>query len=157
MGKLLVIKGADFSAVAVTQVIPIGGGAVTTTNRALLTDEKYYKVVNGALSEYDGEGWASKLIPVHSNLEVESLVGTISEGASGNIIPAIIFLSGNSITNFMNGSELYGTAISASPGFAKVSGQITIPSGATHMILQTVRTNPPGDLDAEISWDDTEN
>lgn len=151
MGKRIIIKGADFSQVAVLN------NQVVKTCEELLTDRGFYHITrtNPKTMAYEASGgtYYSAIIPLHPNMYVETAIGLIasSVGTSGTKdIPCVAFLSGGSMSDFIQGSQIYAT--NKTDGvFASFSGILNPPANATHVLINT-NTGHGGSLNAIISW-----
>ena len=106
MGKKLIIKGADFSANAVT------GVRVVKTCGELLTVDGFYSIENGAISFTEStSGWHTAILPLHANMYVENATALCYEDRDNpnmiNHVPSIIFLSSDSMAGYISGSEIF--------------------------------------------------
>lgn len=157
MGKILIIKNADFSQVAIDKITPPEPEIVTTTttNAELLTNLSYYEIVEGnTLLNKTSENnyWYSIIIPVHKNMYIEYIIGTYRHSTK---IPPIIYLSSDNISNYIQGSEVYGSIMLSTNSFAGFSGYLNPPDNATHVIIQTNEHVETSNMNAIISWEDS--
>lgn len=149
MGKKLIIKGADFSEVAV-EIEEVH------TNRELLTTNGSYSVSRNTpktLELSSSENWRTAILELHNNMYIENATAMRGED-KGNPnfpkdVPEIIFLSGDSIEDYIQDSEVY--VLGQSGAFGTFTGILEAPEGATHVIINTI-VNNGGDLNAVISW-----
>lgn len=152
MGKKLIIKGADFSANAVT------GVRVVKTCGELLTVDGFYSIENGVISFSEStSGWHTAILPLHDNMYVENATALCYEDRVNpnmqNHVPSVIFLSSGSISGYISGSEIFVPRTGGSTvHFATYSGTLAPPAGATHVIINSLYTQG-GSADSEISWD----
>ena len=154
MGKSIIIKGADFSNVAVPR-------DYIHTSGELLTFKGFYDWVSSgqALAEEsrpDGT-WRSGILPLEDNMYVEKAVGLYSdrktEPSLTNHMPAIAFLSSADISDFIVGSEIFPERPTGATGYFGVfSGVLAPPPGATHVII-TTNYGQGGSPDDIIAWD----
>lgn len=151
MGKKIIINGADFSQVAVA------GASVHTTSE-LLTDRGYYYISrtnpkNIVFESVPNGAYYSGIIPVKNNMYVENATALkLSEVGDPNVrdIPSIVYLSTNDISGYMSGTEIFSSN-GTTGAFAKFSGTLNPPAGATHVLINT-NVQYGGDLNSIISW-----
>ena len=155
MGKKLIIIGADFSnnALPAQNVHTVG---------ELLTYKGFIQVVSGTSlsqeSRPDG-AWRCAILPLQPNMYIENATAVSSEGnASSSVptkVPPIAFLSSGSLSGFIQGSQIFvPSGLSPTQGgyFAKFTGMLNPPSGATHVVINT-NLDQGGSDTAIISWD----
>lgn len=152
MGKKLVIKGADFTEVAV------GKHKVTKTCSELLTEKGTYcfPVNTQNLQFNSNNSWRSAILPIKERMYVENASALCNTSLNvGNYnTPAIIFLSSDDISGYIQNSEVYPEhREGAAQYWGTFSGYLNPPANATHVIINTgIDYSIGGDLNAEISW-----
>ena len=156
MGKKLVIKGADFSEVAV------GKHRVEHTCGELLTTHGNYGFTQS--SDYqdlvltESENWRTAILPIKSGMYIENATSINKEIADAKTLkistPSIVFLSSDNIEDVIEGSEIYPNG-AAGATFATFSGNVIPPENATHIIINAnIASGYGGDLSSIISWMD---
>lgn len=152
MGKKIIVKGADFSQVAVID------NQVVKTCGELLTERGFYYIARTTpktmVFESSSSTYYSAIIPLHPNMYVETAIGLAASyvGGSGvKDIPCIAYLSGDSVSDYIVDSEIFTNNITDG-AFAKFSGVLNPPANATYVMVNT-NTGHGGDSDAIISWD----
>lgn len=154
MGRKITIIGADFSAVAVHVA------DVEYTESQLLTQQGAYKVLRNnpkSLEYTSNSSWRSIIMELHDDMYVENACALkLSKvGVYQADTPAIIFLSSNSISGYIQNSEVYTTS-GGDENWGIFSGTLNPPTGATHVIIQTLLPSTGyGDLDSIISWSES--
>lgn len=152
MGRRIKLIGADFSAVA----LPLQNAHTTAE---LLTSKGFYQVASdGSSISYQDRPtgtWRTAILELHDNMYVENATAASYEGVASGIgtpVPAIAFLSSNDASSYISGSNIYPNSGSSEVFFAKFSGVLNPPSGATHVII-TTNIGQGGSEDSIISWD----
>ena len=154
MGKKLIILGADFS----NNALPAQN---VHTVAELLTYKGFIEVVDGSSLSQESRptgAWRCAILPLQPNMYIENATAVSAEGnASSQVpskIPSIVFLSSNSVSGFIQGSQIFVASgqSGASGMFAKFSGRLSPPANATHVVINT-NLDQGGSESAIISWD----
>ena len=152
MGKKLIIIGADFSnnAIPARNVHTVG---------ELLTYKGFIQIVDGTSLSQESRptgAWRCAILQLQPNMYIENAPAVSAEGNASaqvpNKIPPIAFLSSGSISGFIQGSQRFVPSGSSTGFFAKFSGMLNPPSGATHVVINT-NLDQGGSETATISWD----
>lgn len=152
MGKKVKIIGADFSAVALPSQI-------AHTTAELLTSKGFYQVASDGQSityqDRPTGDWRTAILELHDNMFVENATASSYEGVlseQSTPIPAVAFLRSNDVSGYIVGSSIYPSSGSSHIYFAKFTGTLNPPVGATHVII-TTNLGQGGSADSIISWD----
>lgn len=155
MGKKIVVKGADFSAVAVLD------NQVVHTESQLLTTRGYFKLSDSTprtltLESVPDGAYYCAILPLKPNMFIENATALLASkvGQQGTTrMPAVAFLSSNSVSGYIQNSEVYGTVQGSNQYFGIYSGTLNPPVGATHVAI-TTNILYGGDLSTIISWNE---
>ena len=155
MGKILIINGANFTGVS----LPLEADVAYPTDE-LLAYAGYFAVSSDGTSvsqtSAPSSAWRCAILEIKPNMYIQNATAVSSERVADAVakIPSIIFLNSNSVSGFIQGSEIYmpsGQSSGADSFFGTFSGYVTPPTGATHIIVNTNYDNG-GSADSIISW-----
>lgn len=158
MGKKIVVKGADFSRVAVLDI----DNMVVHKESELLTTRGYFVLSDSTprtltLKSVPNGAYYCAILPLKQGMFIENATALIASmvGKGGPRMPAVAFLSSNSVSGYIQNSEVYGKVQGSNPDFGIYSGTLNPPVGATHVAI-TTNTLYGGDLSTIIAWNKEE-